>query len=257
MSRRGTSVRIAVVAVLAVMAVGLVTVSVLRETGDDEPSPTRSNATAAAPTDDTRRVAALFVGDSFTEGTGAAPREGWTYQVCRALDWVCNSDAEGGTGFVADGSANDPSYAALADRLPGTAARLFADVVVVDAGRNDSLAPPAELTAAIDDYLAAVRARWPQASLVLVAPFFLTSVSDPGSYESWFAVQLRAAAETYDAVVVDPVAEGWLDGLDIPAITYEDDVHPNQAGHDLIAERFVADMRSLGIDRARVTDTGP
>jgi lysophospholipase L1-like esterase len=96
-------------------------------------------------------ITALWVGDSFTVGEGAGVSAGSTYPflVSERLGWRCAVDAQCGTGFLNDGWAASADYARLLGRLPTTAREVAADVVVVDAGRNDAGYPEARLRRAL------------------------------------------------------------------------------------------------------------
>jgi len=128
-------------------------------------------------------VTALWVGDSFTRGEGAdvPAAQTYPYLVGARVGWRCHVDAQNGTGFVNDGYLARPGLAPLIDRLADTTRRVRADIVIVDAGRNDGMASEAELRAAITRYVAALRAAYPQARLVLVLPTLLAA-SQPWEY---------------------------------------------------------------------------
>jgi hypothetical protein len=110
-------------------------------------------------------TAALWVGDSFTAGEGALVPAALTYPHLESsrLGWACHVDAQNGTGFVSDGHPASPDCAPLIHRLPDDVRRYTADVVIVDAGRNDVDASIPRLQAAILEYLTAVRTAYPAA----------------------------------------------------------------------------------------------
>lgn len=198
------------------------------------------------------QVAALFVGDSFTAGTGAADQQHAESCLTAAeLGWICNLDAQGGTGFVADGRADSPTSGPLASRLAQTHQHYLADVIVVDAGRNDAALPAAQVRGAVTAYLKALRAAWPEAELVLVAPYFLDSTSPLGTPGTAF---LRAQAERFDAQLIDPVGEGWVRDDRTSGLTVEDGVHPSPEGHAYLARHLVEDLRRLGLGDVSITD---
>ena len=105
---------------------------------------------------------ALIVGDSYTAGTGAGSSRGDACRAAAAMAWSCNLDTQGGTGYVNDGSINSLDFEPFIDRLPGDRTRFFADIVIMDGGRNDGgLYPMAQILAASDTYLRAVHELWP------------------------------------------------------------------------------------------------
>lgn len=241
-------------ALLTVVALGTALVVAMALRPPVPPSgdpPARPAAVAPA-----ERPAALFVGDSFTAGTGASTAAGaWSCLAASALDWVCNRDAQGGTGFVADGRANTATFAPLPDRLTRTAERNLADVVVVDAGRNDMAYPAAEVVPVMAEYVAAVRSQWPDAALVLVVPAYLGQTADPA--DTWrpeVTATMRELAVRHDALVVDPVAEQWFTGQDVGGLLDADGVHPDDDGHALLADRFVAAVEAAGLADPALSD---
>lgn len=218
------------------------------------PSAPDVRSEAATPAVD--RPAALFVGDSYTAGAGASSSAGaWSCLAAVELDWICNRDAEGGTGFINDGRANQPDFAPLPDRLAATASRFLADVVVVDSGRNDMSTPATEVVSAIADYVASVRQYWPDATLVLVVPSFLSQDAGPADpWHSTVAAGMQSLVVQYGGLLIDPVAEQWTSGTDGQQLLDADGVHPNDAGHALLAERFVADVRTAGLADPSLSD---
>jgi lysophospholipase L1-like esterase len=186
-------------------------------------------------------VLALWAGDSFTRGEGAGVPKASTYPflVGAVLGWRCVVDAQNGTGFVNDGWAAGPGLAPLLDRLPDVVRRCAAEpgprdgagvgVVVVDAGRNDAEVPPARVGEAAASYLCAVRAAWPAARIIVVAPTLLDRVQ-PAAYVS-VTGELRAVAPSVGAVVVDPAAVPSF-AVAAPGVRLSgpDGFHPGPAG---------------------------
>lgn len=242
---------------LAVLAAALTVAAVLAATSALQSKAAGDSLAARpkpAPVDllaqvrEARPVAALWVGDSFTAGTGTKAAE--LSEACQAselLEWVCVQDAQGGTGFVADGKVNSPSFGPLKSRLARTAAdRPNVDVVVVDAGRNDAGVPAARFAAAATEYFDALTAAYPDRPVIVVAPYFLGA--DGPSMTSMRAY-LSREANRRGWYFIDPLAEGWpqrLGGLRSP-----DGVHPTPAGHMAIAKELADEIQRLGIQTAR------
>jgi lysophospholipase L1-like esterase len=186
---------------------------------------------------------ALWIGDSFTAGFGAlSPAEAQSCLTSELMGWSCVLDAQGGTGFVADGSTNSPTFEPLIGRFPDSV-RVDPDVVVIDSGRNDGNTPPAQVERAASAYFDKVRARWPQARLVIIAPYLMLGATSPvgGDFTSFLAEQ---AAE-HDATLVDPIADGWIPAE--PVHVSPDGVHPSPEGHAYIAENLARAFRAAGI----------
>lgn len=158
-------------------------------------------------------VRSLWIGDGYTRAA---------CDVADRLDWACTVDAQQGTGFLSDGSSFDNGFATLGDRVDGLPGRQ-PDVVVVDAGRNDvgvyATVPTIE---AMDDFLARLRERYPDAALVQVVPW-TTEVprSDPALVDA-----VEDLMATYDGQVVAATGEPLtgellaerLRALDLPGV---------------------------------------
>lgn len=239
--------QVAGIAILAVLVTALCAVA-LRS-----PAAGHDTVVYAAPVTEAPQPSALFVGDSYPAGTGAGSRQGsWACTTARELGWNCNLDAQGGTGFVADGRRNNGTSQPMIGRLPATEQRYLADVVVVDAGRNDATFRSADVAGAIAAYLRAVRAAWPKAQLVVIEPYFLNRRARVLS--TFVTQRLRQETERLDGQLIDPVGEGWVPPAASSGLTDPDGVHPNPAGHRYIARHLTADLRRLGLADLPVTD---
>lgn len=200
------------------------------------------------------RPAALWVGDSFAEGTGAGSRaEGAACQVAGRMGWVCNLDAQGGTGFVNDGSSNNEKFEPLIERLDEDRRNYYADVVVIDAGRNDGWS--VEVETAMREYVAAVDEAYPRAELVMILPFYMTTSATPYGGET--ARVMGDLMDEYDGHLIDPFASGWMPVEDPQALLWEDDIHPNERGHDYLADNLVRELKTLGLDESVKVGTRP
>ncbi len=187
---------------------------------------------------------ALWVGDSFTAGEGAdvPAAQTYPYLVSARLGWARHVDAQCGTGFVNDGYLASPEYAPLLARLPDDARRYPADIVIVDAGRNDAEVPITVLQQSVTAYLTALRAAYSTARVALIAPTLLDRVQ-PLEYQ-YVRTVLRDVAPTCRAVVVDPA--GILRDLGRQRhLLSADGFHPSAAG-----QRFYAEILTPLLERA-------
>jgi lysophospholipase L1-like esterase len=188
---------------------------------------------------------ALWVGDSFTRGEGADVPCELTYPhlVSARLDGQCHVDAQNGTGFLNDGFLAGPGLAALIDRLSETARRVSADVVIVDAGRNDGGAAEPGLRAAITRYLTGLRRAYPRARLIMVRPTLLERWQPPEFQQ--IAVVLRQVAQVHGADVVDPACdEGFAEPGEGPDLVCGDGFHPSAAGQEHYADVLTRLLRA-------------
>ena len=219
-----------------------------RSSSDDVPDVTAAIATDEQPPVSmvlTHRPSLLLVGDDFASGYGGIPRNAYPYILCNAANLNCNVDAQSGTGLLNDGRDYSPDVQRLIERLEKDHKWYNADLVVIDAGRNDSRAPLTSLSRALDKYLTSVGQLWPNAKVVVLAPAQLSNVQEPD-------YPLRTAAigdvvSRHGGTLIDPVAEGWYDGVDLSSIRTEDGLHPSPLGHQLIARKLGESLQRHGI----------
>lgn len=229
------------VAVLALVVTGMVTTGLWRDESESADGPVTpiKQADADAPV-------ALWVGDSYTNGHGAPrPADGYPCLVSDRLGWTCKLDAEGGTGFVNDGSGASPANEPLSHRLDTTSESVDPDVVVIDAGRNDFAATPGEFRRAVTSYLNDATAAYPDAKFVVILPFILGR-----SHFDYKTIDhtVRVAATDIGATVIDTTTPAWqrlVNGL-----ATVDGLHPTARSHRLIARRLVVDFRRLHVPRS-------
>lgn len=240
------SVRFLFVVLVAVGVGALVYLAAQTKTPPAYHGPTFQVATnAALPS----QPSSLWIGDSYTAGTGASSQA--TAESCltaQAMGWICNVDAQGGTGFVNPGPG--PDTQPLPKRLAADKAQFLADVVIVDAGRNDGTLPESQIEAAAAREFAGIHKDWPKARIVAIVPYYMNGTGRSAA----FAAFERAQMAKYHGIVVDPVAEGWISASKTASMTISDHVHPNPAGHRDIARHLTADFRRNGLTHLPVTD---
>ncbi|PID55371.1 MAG: hypothetical protein CSA58_00470 [Micrococcales bacterium] len=187
---------------------------------------------------------ALWMGDSFTRGEGAEVGEAATYPylVSTELGWDCQVDAQNGTGFVNDGYLAGWGLAPLGERLEANRDRVHADIVIVDAGRNDAGYPPAAVRESVRCYVAALDQAYPHARVAIVAPTLLAAAQPP-EYTA-IGELLSSLAPAVGAQVVDPArspqfsADGcWHE------LVCGDGFHPSAAGQRHYAAVLTALLR--------------
>jgi lysophospholipase L1-like esterase len=196
-----------------------------------------SASTAARTADTAPPVRAVFLGDSYTVGVGAA---GPTYaeRVADRLGWIRIDAAQSGTGYVADGGGGDRSP--FADRVDDVAAA-DPDVVVVQGSVNDVGADPADVGAAATALYADLAAAVPDARVVVLGPPEAPGV--PRDAVGAVRDALAGAAGVAGLTFADPIAGGWLTP---PGDSYADALHPDDEGHAALADGLVAALRDAG-----------
>jgi lysophospholipase L1-like esterase len=189
----------------------------------------------------------LVIGDSVANGVSPDVKR-YPDVFKEKLGWNVVVDAQGGRGFL----PNDLSIVgvkqivpAAVDRLKFDADNFHADYIVLDVGRNDLGRDPALFAPAFDEYMTTLRSYFPKAKVVVLVPAYLNS----RAAELYPAVSeaIRLSAETHGAYVVDPIAEGWYQDIDLSPLLWDDGIHPNAEGAEYYAGRIMDDMRRMGV----------
>jgi lysophospholipase L1-like esterase len=213
--------------------------------------PTEAGFTAPAPqptsilTPQSHGAKVLLLGDSYSDGTGAAsPSLGYAPQLAAALGWHLTTDSVPGGGYVHDGTTHNGPLAKQIDRANLTSP----DLIVVQEGYNDSggigapdLTQPerALLLQTAENDLLVIRQTAIRTPILVVGCF---APGGPTSNERAVDRVLHNAARyvtgTYFA---DPLA------LSYPLAS--DNVHPSTQGHAVIAVWLMRAIHRLGVTR--------
>jgi lysophospholipase L1-like esterase len=194
---------------------------------------------AATPTVATTSM--LVIGDSYAAGLGAdSPSTSFAWETGSLLGWTTTVDGVSGTGYVNPG-ASGQTYAERLALLSDEAVDV--DVIVVEGGLNDRPYGAEEVTAAATSFLQTLRARAPEATIVVVgAPDPVPSLAAASVTVN---AEIAAAAALTGVTFIDPVAEGWITEANAGRYVSVDQLHPDQAGHDHIADLLAADLRVI------------
>ncbi|HWI30142.1 MAG TPA: SGNH/GDSL hydrolase family protein [Microbacterium sp.] len=204
------------------------------------PSPTGSHSTESPGTesrDDTPLVA--FYGDSYTRGTGVSDlSRRWSTTISEQRGWREFNPSVDGLGFVNNRDA-------LGVDLPREIIEADPDIVLVTMGLNDAFAYDRfgdGIRDRIESDFERLTTALPHARLIVVEPFWYTA-QRPESIEAIIG-WVHAAADEVGADYI-PGASRWIQGR--AGEMAADGLHPNDAGHGLIAERMDAALRELGL----------
>lgn len=185
----------------------------------------------------------VVIGDSYTGGSGQGgvgpsgwPEVSWSELRNEGLALTPDVSGSGGSGYVTRGIDGTT--------LPDAAARLVSpddSVVVYFGGLNDNGVDPVLVRDAARQTFAATRATAPCARLVVIGPAWPNAAPAP----TILGVNdvLRDEAIQAGAVFVNPLAERWFG--DDPSLIGADSVHPNDAGHQYIAQRVEPVLRDV------------
>jgi lysophospholipase L1-like esterase len=232
---------IAAIVLIAVIVVGLGFILHPHDTARSaaDPSPEHIDRPQAAA--ETTHPSALFIGDSYTLGTGSAEMS-YPCTAATRIGWLCHLSAMPGTGFISGGPANrfvlnqyfGPSKS-FTERIPQLAAQYTPDVVVFDGGRNDQLAPAVDVFTAMVATLEQATQVWPTATIILIRPRFLERPDDDLGYSDNFFKRLRE--QVPQVFVIDPLSK--FSDTDTSALLKDDRIHPNRRGDQAISSALV------------------
>jgi lysophospholipase L1-like esterase len=185
---------------------------------------------------------AVFVGDSYTKGTGATSESArWVNLTASAKGWRFVNLGRGGTGYFVTSKTRScagavcPNYAGMIPQV----AKEAPDIIVVAGGQNDFSAFNTSRQSVIDAIRATyakIRSKFPSARIIAVGP------STPR--------KVNPDVEKFDQVVHDAATFVKAEYVSLlepnairPGMLGQDKVHVNDAGHMAIAERVTAGLR--------------
>jgi lysophospholipase L1-like esterase len=206
---------------------------------------------------------AIFLGDSFTEGTGAtASFTSYANVASQFLGWECWASGSGGTGYIATGSTGRVKYL---DRVVHDVIGYNPDIVIVEGGTNDTASAKATVQVAATTLLQTIQAGLPRAKIFVLSNFSVqgTSAAITNTRDGIKAAALACklpfidslAGITYDAkgIALTPFASGmWFTGSgntgatqatgNASYYTFTDGGHPSPAGHRYLGERIASEI---------------
>ena len=222
-------VRVAPLVISLALAVGIVS---------QRPVLTRPYQTAAlgTPID---HVA--VVGDSYTTGTdeGGRGSNAWTTRTWLALAYqgvqvAPDVASEGRAGYVVRGD-----HGSVFEDLTGRAVHPDDSLVVFFGSRNDDGVDPGLLAGKARETFDLARHLARTARFLVIGPPWPTA-DVPASILQIRDV-LNAEARAAGATFVDPIGDSWF--VDRPDLIGPDGVHPNDAGHEYLADKIAPLIR--------------
>lgn len=175
----------------------------------------------------------LALGDSLTEGAGVTPAEAWPNLLANRTGWV----------VINGGVSGDTSAGAL-QRLPSLLAEHTPVLVLVALGGNDMLrhTPQQETIANLEKIIALIKAHGAKPVLLATPnPSLMAAVFQHLSAADFYQ---QAAEAQHVPLIKDAIAEVISD----PQLK-GDPLHPNAAGHALLAEKIFKELKSIGYVR--------
>jgi lysophospholipase L1-like esterase len=182
------------------------------------------------------------VGDSYTTGTreGGLGSRSWTARAWQVLGTrgsriSASVAAEGRAGYGTPGD-----HGSVFEDLTARAVQPDDALVVFFGSRNDESVDPGLMAEKARNTLDLARQRAPAARLLVIGPPWPTA-DVPGPMLLIRDI-LGAAAGAAGAMFIDPIAEHWFVGR--PDLIGPDGVHPNDAGHQYMADRIAPLIRT-------------
>lgn len=174
----------------------------------------------------------MFVGDSFTVGSGPVPPwQTYASQTARLLGWQPIIAGAGGTGFCNEGRAGRTFQRSFEVEL---AWRPAPDLLVISGGHNDRRWSPERVRGAAASLLSEVRAHWPETRTVVVGPIWM---GEPPKKAYGVRDAVAEAARAGKVSFLDPMRRSWPKEAVLP-----DGVHPTLAGHEGLAAWLAAEL---------------
>lgn len=217
----------------------------------EEVSRATSSSTRYQPTservsaqDDAQRPMAIFLGDSFTEGTGGTRYGGYVSTAGRVAGLDAWPSGVGGTGIVSDDGGQDGKVK-FRDRLYRDVIALKPDVVVIAGGTNDTrmiangTVTPSQYRSEYNALIQKTKRGLPQAKIVVLGPFCPgTPSSCPGMTQIRDLNKAAARAAGVPFIDVFYFTDATRDRYTSDA----DDFHLNDAGYEYLGKKVGADL---------------
>lgn len=176
----------------------------------------------------------LFIGDSFTEGHGADDKKtrGFAPRLAAMRGWTdVEIDGIGLTGFLRPGHVEDAhnTYGERLQRLHDSG-DYNPNLIVFQGGLNDTSYNTNELQREAQEMMMTARDLWPGVQMILIGPMsYRTSLSSVNRAYSNAAYVARVP-------FIDVNTKPIITQGDNAGLTIEDGWHPNDQGHQLVAE---------------------
>lgn len=175
----------------------------------------------------------VALGDSLTAGNGVSAQEAWPSLLAARTGWV----------IINGGVSGDTSAGGLS-RLPALLDEHSPKLVLVSLGGNDMLrkVPETETIANLERILALVRAQGAHAVLLATPrPSLAGAVFNALSAADFY----RQIAESKKIPLIEKALPEVLSDVNLKG----DPLHPNAAGHSLLADKIFASLKEIGYAR--------
>lgn len=210
--------------------------------GSTSPSPSPSVTPSAAPA---AISSVAFIGDSYAAGTGASePAKRWTSLVSSANGWTETNLGHPRTGYLRSGT--QPPCTAPGSCPPFTdvveqAVAAQPQLVIVTGGANDLAEDPAAAAAAVTKTLTDLRTGLPNATIVVVHPWW--DMRDANPALATYTETIKTAAAAINATFAD-TGQPLVGHVDLVT---SDGLNANDAGHAALAAAVTGALKLAGL----------
>lgn len=198
--------------------------------------------------------AVLFIGDSYTGGSGPLAEMSYACLAAVRMRWHCDLSAVPGTGYISGGPPNRfvvneyvGDSTSFSERIPKLADQYQPDIVVLDGGRNDLFAPGEDVFKAMAFTIGEARRAWPAAKVVFLRPRYLATPRDDLGFDDDFMARLESDPAADGVLFLDPIADAPFAGGDTADLLASDGKHPNPRGDGELGAALVASLVSHGM----------
>lgn len=207
-------------------------------------SPSASAASPAASPAPATITKVAFIGDSYAAGTGASdPAKRWTTLLAAANGWTETNAGHPRTGYLRAGTQapctadSCPPFSAVVPTVVASGAEL----VIVTGGANDLGEDQAAAGAAVTKTLTDLRAGLPNATIVVVNPWWDMRPMNPALPS--YTETVKAAAAAINATYAD-TGQPLVGHVDLVT---SDGLNANDAGHAALAAAVTGALKLAGL----------
>lgn len=198
---------------------------------------------------DDRNVMVVF-GDSMTT-TGSTTEKNWWYIVSQKLNLVAHNYGVGGKGFI--NGADTPYITQVATAKADSSYDHKKDVryVFVNGSTNDVGYSVDALSLSVKQFSDAVKAEFPNAELIALEGLCGANVRWTDRADNW---RMQEAYPKFYAVSRTLIANGWnvIKNSEFWLLynwgmSQDDGLHPNDSGHNLIAQGVLQELSGIAV----------
>lgn len=186
---------------------------------------------------------AVLIGDSWAAGYGAdePETEGYAALLKQDLKLDLSVDAVSGSGYMNAGPDGDDTYL---ERITRAEKDETVKLVLIQGGGNDAGNKQPALRQRVGETIAAARATYPSAGIVLIGPAPLRFPLKGDIPE--MTTSMAGAAVAHEAYLLSPYGATWFTAENAPELIDPEKLyHPTSEGHRHFADRVIEGLERL------------